>query len=117
MFRGKRLQDWILLSLALVIFVSPWWAGFVGDKAAEWCAGLTAIVLAYLASASLAEYKQWEEWVALVIGAWLTAAPWALGFVANSAAAQAFWAIGGLVVAVSLWAEWSFRHSAPPSRR
>ena len=117
MFNGKRLQDWILLALALALFVSPWWAGFVGSKGAEWCAGLSAIVLAYFASASLAEYRQWEEWVTLVVGAWLLAAPWALGFVGNAAATHAFWLIGGLVVAISLWAEWSFRRSSDASGR
>ena len=114
---GKRLQDWILLALALALFVSPWWARFAGDRAPEWGAGVSAIVLAYFAAASLAEFKQWEEWVTLVVGLWLIAAPWVLGFATKVAAAQVFWVIGGLVVVVSLWAEWSLRHPADARRQ
>ncbi|CAM5773374.1 hypothetical protein LMIY3S_04157 [Labrys miyagiensis] len=111
-FRGKRFQDLILLLLAFVLFMSPWLLGFAHLETAKWNAGVVAVLLAYVASASLSETRQWEEWVTLVLGAWLIAAPWVLRFIADVPATRMHWGVGALTVVISLWAEWTYRH--PP---
>ncbi|MDQ0470916.1 SPW repeat protein [Labrys wisconsinensis] len=116
-FRTKRSQDWLLLVLAVALFAAPWALGFAGDRRPAWNACVVAVLLAYLACASLSEFKAWEEWVTLALGAWLVAAPWALGFAADIRAAQTHWILGALTMLVSLWAEWAFRHArlGPPA--
>jgi hypothetical protein len=111
--QGKRRQDVILLILAIILFFSPWVLSFAHDGAAKWNAAVFGIVLAYFACASLSESKQWEEWVTVVLGVWVVAAPWVLRFTADNTAARVHWGVGALVIIASLWAEWRFRH--PPS--
>ena len=52
---------------------------------ADWCAWISAVLLAYfvavsLFETSLLEAKQWEEWATAAVGLWLILAPWILGF-------------------------------------
>lgn len=114
-WQNKSAQDWLLGILALALFITPWIAG-TGDHAASWSAWLGAILLAYLAAASLFEaslfqISQWEEWVTTALGLWLVFAPHLLGFGTDFLIAWAHRIIGLMTIAVSLWAEWSFRHS------
>ncbi|WP_413991530.1 SPW repeat protein [Labrys okinawensis] len=111
-FQSKRFQDVILLLLAIALFASPWVLGFADNEMAKWDAGVVAVILAYMAAASLSETRQWEEWVTLVLGAWLIAAPWVLRFISDIPATRLHWGIGALTIIVSLWAEWTYRH--PP---
>lgn len=60
--------------------------------------------IAILAAAALIAFQPWEEWVNLVLGAWLLISPWFLGF---STATVAMWnavIIGALVVVFAGWA-------------
>lgn len=45
--------------------------------------------------------KRWQDWVNVVIGLWLVASPWALGFADERAPALTAWALGAAVVAFS----------------
>ncbi|MFC2252445.1 SPW repeat protein [Labrys portucalensis] len=76
-----------------------------------WHAWVMAFLLAYLALAALSEARQWEEWVTLGLGLWLIVAPWVLRFSSDTAAERAHWLVGGLVIVISLAAEWRFRHA------
>jgi hypothetical protein len=111
LFSGKRVQDWLLVLVALALFGAPWLAGFRTMPVPTWHAWAMAFLLAYLAFAALSEFRQWEEWVTMALGAWLILAPWALGFASNMGAERTHWLAGGLVVVISLAAEWRFRHA------
>ncbi|MGO4674294.1 SPW repeat protein [Bosea sp. 2YAB26] len=107
---GKRPQDLCNLLLAACLFISPWIMRFTGDMMAARNAWIIGIVLALVAVAALSMFKEWEEWVNLVLGVWLMAAPWVLGFTGNF---NAFWThtiLGVLTAAVSAWAVWDYRH-------
>lgn len=115
--RQKRAQDCILAGLSVALFISPWVLNYDNARA-DWCAWISAVLLAYfvavsLFDASLLEAKQWEEWATAAVGLWLILAPWILGFSSEIRAERAYWALGALTIIVSLWAEWSLRH--PPS--
>lgn len=110
LFTGKRLQDWLLVLLAVGLFASPWLAGYRALPLPTWHAWVMAFLLAYISFSALAEARQWEEWVTLVFGIWLIAAPFVLGFSTDMAAARVHWLVGALTVAISLLAEWRFRH-------
>jgi hypothetical protein len=43
--------------------------------------------------------KRWQDWVNLVLGAWMLASPWVLGFAAGqSVAAWSAWVLGAAIV-------------------
>jgi uncharacterized membrane protein HdeD (DUF308 family) len=113
-FQAKKPQDWLLAICGVLLFASPWMLGFASDARPAWNAWIAAIVLAYLVFASLSEFKQWEEWVTLALGAWLIVAPWVLRFSADVVATRLHWLIGIMTIVFSLWAEWSFRHPPRP---
>ena len=106
----KKTQDWILAILAAILFLSPWLVGYQSSMA-NWCAWISAVIIGFLAmTASFTEAEQWEEWTTALFGVWLIVAPWFLGFTADANVRMIFWPIGILVVLVSLWAEWAYRH-------
>jgi hypothetical protein len=80
---GKRRPEAILdvykLLLGVLLFVSPWLFAF-----AHGAAGLDArAVGAAIAVASLAAllaFAEWEEWIVLLAGLWMTASPFILGY-------------------------------------
>ena len=41
-----RRQDWISLVLAILLFISPWVLGFVGEGRAAWNAWLSRVTMA-----------------------------------------------------------------------
>ncbi|HEY0938568.1 MAG TPA: SPW repeat protein [Steroidobacter sp.] len=42
--------------------------------------------------------RRWQDWVNVILGAWLVASPWALGFADNVLAARSAWVLGAAVV-------------------
>jgi hypothetical protein len=48
-------------------------------------------------------WTRWQDWLALVLGAWVIASPWFLGVTIGSNAAWAAWILGALIVVVALW--------------
>ena len=42
--------------------------------------------------------KRWQDWVNVLLGVWLVASPWVLGFSKHDTAAVVAWVAGGAVV-------------------
>jgi SPW repeat len=43
--------------------------------------------------------KRWQDWVNVILGAWMIVSPWILGFAANdNIAAQSAWTLGAAIV-------------------
>ena len=101
---GKTAQDWVNLVLAVCLVISPWVVGFVADMTPAWNAWIVGVILAALTIAALSVFAEWEEWVNLVLGLWLIASPWLLGFAANMDAMWTHVIMGVLIAAVSAWA-------------
>ena len=110
LMEGKRPQDWANLVLARCLFISPWVFGFTAETIPSWNAWIVAVVLAVLAIAALSVFVEWEEWANLVVGLWLIASPWLLGFAANTSERWTNVVLGALVAIVSLWAVWDVHH-------
>lgn len=53
--------------------------------------------------------KQWEDWVNLLLGVWLCASPWALGFASEQTMTQYAFGFGIALIAVELWTLTVFR--------
>ena len=65
--------------LAAFLFVSPWLFAFAHGtlRIDTWiCAGIVAAVSAV----ALVAFREWEEWIACVLGVWIAVSPWVLGF-------------------------------------
>ena len=86
---------------AAFLFASPWLFGFSGEQAASWNAWVCGLLIASLALAAVAALQEWEEWASLVLGLWVAAAPWLLGF---SGVANALWTHVGVGLAVAILA-------------
>jgi hypothetical protein len=106
---GRNVKDWVSLVLAACLFVSPWVVGFATLTVAAWNAWIIGIVLAIVTIAALSTVTAWEEWANLVLGLWLIASPWIVGFAASTGALWTHVILGVLVAAVSAWAVWDQR--------
>ena len=82
----QRWQDWINLLLGLWLCVAPFFGlGMLNDTAAG-NSYIFGAIIALLAAAALWRPQSWEEWTNLLIGLWLIAAPFVLGFTTQTAA-------------------------------
>ena len=81
----KRLQerefvlDLYNLFLAAVLFLGPWVFKLTNSvgKIDLW---VTSAVIGAISFAAIIAYRNWEEWLNTLLGLWLIASPWLLGF-------------------------------------
>jgi hypothetical protein len=108
----ERWRDWVMLVLAVWLFLSPWILGFAAampaageamGSPAAWNAWIVGIVIAAVAVWAVAWFAPWQDWVNGVLGAWLVIAPWVLGFGGLAAAAWNHVIVGLLVLALAAW--------------
>jgi hypothetical protein len=103
-FRRTSALDCYAAIFGLFLFVSPWLFAYVSEKVRieVWASGAA---IAAISIAAMIAFSDWEEWVNLLLGAWLMISPWVLGFVHTSAMHVSI-AIGAMVVfiaALELW--------------
>jgi hypothetical protein len=109
-----RLCDVVNLSLAVVLFFSPWLFDLSGG--APWqTASIVGIIIAVLSIAALAAFAVWEEWLMLVAGLALIVAPWLLAF-QDSQAMTIDVAIGVVVAVLAASEAWLAREPKPEVR-
>jgi len=109
-----RLCDVVNLSLAVVLFFSPWLFDLSGG--APWqTASIVGIIIAVLSIAALAAFAVWEEWLILVAGLALIVAPWLLGF-QDKQAMTIDVGIGVVVAVLAACEAWLARAQKSPVR-
>ena len=107
--RSNRWQDWANLILAIWLFISPWVLRFGGGPesstaaVAAWNAWVLAVIVFLVALSAIGRMEFWQEWLTLILGAWIFAAPWALGFTALPAASWDHWFVGAVIFLISLF--------------
>src|SRR5919108_4847404 len=78
-WRRESILDVYSLIVGGFLLVSPWLfasaQGVMGQDA--WVSG---VVIISLSATALIAFAEWEEWGLLMLGLWLTASPWVLGF-------------------------------------
>jgi hypothetical protein len=112
-WKKEAIADVINLALGAWLFLTPWIFGFVAEPSASWNAWLSGLVIGALAIAALVAFAEWEEWINLLLGAWVAAAPWIVGFASHATATRLHILVGiavAIVAAVRLW----FMHRSPP---
>jgi hypothetical protein len=99
----NRWQDWIVLAFGVWLLCSPWWleyftgSPYTDQTAASWNSIISGLVVAYFAIWALTLPEKWEEWINLVLGLWLVASPWALGFDTYTIAKVNMLVVGGVI--------------------
>ena len=96
-------QDSVNFLLGLGLFLSPWALGYETEGSATLSAHIVGVIIAVMALAALFAFRIWEEWISVVLGAWLIAAPWVLNFSGNSVATRTHVLIGIAALGLATW--------------
>jgi SPW repeat len=110
---NAKLCDIGNLILGAVLIFSPWIFSYPSGVESQ-NAYISGIVIVVLSIAALAAFTAWEEWLNLIVGLWLIAAPWVLKF-PGTKAMRVDVAIG-IVVAVLAVIELWVRAQKPPQQ-
>jgi SPW repeat-containing protein len=78
-WRRESALDLYNLVLAAMLLISPWLFTLTNTTAKIdlWASSLAVILISL---AAIAAFAKWEEWANLILGVWLIASPWILGF-------------------------------------
>ncbi|HKJ94643.1 MAG TPA: SPW repeat protein [Gammaproteobacteria bacterium] len=96
-------RDWLMLLFGIWLFFSPWILGFSATTVALWNGLIIGAAVVVFSIAVLSAPHMWEEWVNLILGAWLVISPWILGFSGVSVAVSNFVILGLLVGIDAIW--------------
>lgn len=102
-FKVKHWQDVGNLIAGIWMIVSPWALAYQAEPRPMWNAVILGLVIAAVALSALWQVFAWQEWVNIVLGAWLIVSPWALGFNALQAAMVNALIVGAVVVVLAIW--------------
>lgn len=96
-------RDGANLILGIWLAISPWALSYMAEADAAWNAAVVGVVIAVAAAAAIMAFHQWEEWVNVVLGAWLIVSPFLLGYAANETVLWNQIVVGVLVGGLALW--------------
>jgi hypothetical protein len=106
-----QLPDWSDLAVGVALFISPWALQFSDISVAAWNAWVCGLIIMIMAAYSLfVALKEWEHWNGIVIGGWLMAAPWALGFGSIASVTAVHIVLGAFLIASEGWEIRQYRH-------
>jgi hypothetical protein len=105
----KHWEDWANLLIGVWLCASTWLLPLSDDALiSSQNAWLIGLLLILTESVTLSAFRPWEEWVSVVIGAWLVVSPWVLGITALAPMAN-FVVVGFVVLALALYQLWDLR--------
>jgi heme/copper-type cytochrome/quinol oxidase subunit 3 len=110
---NAKLCDVANLVLGAILLASPWIFGFASGAVSN-NALVSGVIIAVISIAALAAFAVWEEWLNLIVGLWVLASPWVLGF-AGSTAMQVHVVIGVIVAVLAALEIWIL-YQRPPRR-
>jgi hypothetical protein len=78
-WRKESILDLYNLLLSLFLFVTPWLFAYrnADARADVWASSAAVAMVSILA---LMAFSNWQEWLNLLLGAWLILSPWVIGF-------------------------------------
>ena len=101
--RVKHWQDAVSALLGAWLIVSPWVLGFQNVTVAMVSTMAIGALLLAASAGAMALPAAWEEWLEVVFGAALMAAPLLLGFGTVDAALQNALVTGSIMIFLALW--------------
>ncbi|MGV8804560.1 MAG: SPW repeat protein [Polaromonas sp.] len=99
----KHWQDAVNALLGVWMLASPWVLGFQDMAAAMNSAIAVGVLLIATALGAILVPRAWEEWTEGVLGLWMVASPWVLGFSMDKQIMLSAVVSGVLVVALAAW--------------
>jgi hypothetical protein len=111
--RRETILDVYNLALGCFLFAAPWLFSFTNGiaRAEDWTSSALVIVVS---GAALLAFAEWEEWANLILGLWLLASPWALGF--GHTTAMPVHVAGGIMIAlISALELWLLHYDPAPA--
>ena len=101
----RRWVDWVNVGLGVWLIASPWLlTASAGDTFADWSSWSVGAAIVTVAFFAMYKSAVWGDALGVMLGAWLIASPWMLGFASASALAANAVVLGMLVVCYALWA-------------
>jgi ABC-type Co2+ transport system permease subunit len=100
---SRHWRDDANLVLGVWLFLSPWILQYSGMQMAAWNAWIMGVVVVLAAVAAILYFQEWEEYLAVLVAAWLVISPWALGFSAAMMAVGNQIVVGVLVGLLAIW--------------
>jgi SPW repeat len=109
--RREATLDIYNLVLGGFLLLSPWLLAFTNETARIdiW---VTSAGIVLFSGAAVIVFAEWEEWINLVLGAWLIVSPWLLGFT-HTAAMHWSIGIGAAVLFVTALEVWLIHYDQP----
>ena len=104
----KQWEDWCSWLLGLWLCISPWALRFDLEPTATRITVITGILIILAEMMTLSVYQAWEEWINVILGAWLVICPWILG-ISSSVARVNLIGVGLLVMALAFYEIWEAR--------
>jgi hypothetical protein len=104
----KQWEDWLNWLMGIWLCLSPWALRFDFDHVATRTAVISGVLLILAEVVTLSVYRAWEEWINVVIGAWLVVCPWVLSL-SSPTARENLVIVGLLVTALALYEIWDAR--------
>lgn len=99
----------LMLVLAAWLFISPWVLAAPAMGAWAWDAWIVAVIVGGLSIAALLQVTAWEDWINLVLGAWLFITPGIFGHAGSMSTVWNAYIVGALFVILSIWGIVSMR--------
>ena len=78
-WRSESILDIYNFSFATFLFISPWLFAYTLEIARIDIMA-SSLVVALTAISAILAYANWKEWLNIMLGGWLIASPWVLGF-------------------------------------
>lgn len=99
-------EDWCSWGLGIWLCISPWAMRFDLDTNSTRTAVISGFVIILAEAVTLSAFRAWEEWLNVLLGAWLIAAPWIVGMSGFAVAAN-FVIVGALVLVLAVYEIWN----------
>lgn len=99
----------VFVGIALIL--APWYLELSSETAAARNAFIAGAAIAIIAMLAISKSYDWEEYLNLAVGVWVTAAPWVLGFAEMRTATGAHVVVGLSVILLSGFELWRLYRS------
>ena len=111
----SRWQDWAIVVLGVILFITPFVFGATSMQSAAYTAWIIGVLLVVVGLYCLSSPQNvGVEWVQLILGVLLFISPWVLGFTDLVQMSWSAWIIGVLAVIASGWVLLSGRSEVAP---
>ena len=112
MTQVKHWQDGVNGVLGAWLLISPWALGYTAETSAMGNSIILGIALIALALGAWFAPRIWEEWTEGILGLWLIASPWLLGFSTHATTMRNAVLVGIVVVVLAAWTLLSMKSAA-----